>query len=267
MSFELAIREFADAVQVVAPGFALIFLRVAAMMIYAPLLGSVKIPKTVKALIAVMLSLGIASGIPMPRVLPQNLWEVTLAMGSEICFGLAMGLILSLTFIATQWGGEMIGNQMGLNISEALDPQSGGQSSVVGDMYFWMTLVIFLSVGGHRDMIRGVRQSFDALPVLSVKLDRSLFDLLIGLFTACSCMAVQLAGPMLVTMLIVDLSLGCISKTMPQLNVMTAGLTVRSVVGMIVLIVGVALTADVLKNSINTSNNIVMHQYSTPQVQ
>ena len=198
-------------------------------------------------------------------MLPHTLSEVTLGMGAEICFGLAMGLILSLTFVATQWGGEMIGNQMGLNISEALDPQSGGQSSIIGDMYFWLTLVIFLAVGGHRNMIMAVRQSFDALPVLSVKIDRSLFDLLIRLFTACSCLAVQLAGPMLVTMLIVDLSLGCISKTMPQLNVMTAGLTVRSVVGMIVLIVGVALTADVLTKSIDTSNQVVFKEYSTAQ--
>ena len=67
MSFDQAIREFADAVQVVAPGFALIFIRVAAMMVYAPLLGSVKIPKSVKVLVALMLSLGIASGIPMPQ--------------------------------------------------------------------------------------------------------------------------------------------------------------------------------------------------------
>jgi flagellar biosynthesis protein FliR len=178
-------------------------------------------------------------------------------------FGLALGLILSLTFIATQWGGEMIGTQMGLNMAEALDPQSGGQSSIIGDLYFWLTLVIFLSIGGERDMILAVRQSFDALPVLSVTIDRSLFNLLVGLFTACSCLAVQLAGPMLVTMLIADLSLGCISKTMPQLNVMTAGLTVRSVVGMVVLIVGVGLTAEVLTHSINTLNRVVFAEYST----
>lgn len=267
MSFDQAIREFADTLQVVAPGFVLVFLRVAAMMISAPLLGSVKIPKTVKVLIAAMLSLGIASGIPMPRVLPQTLWQVTMAMGAEICFGLAMGLILSFTFIAAQWGGELIGNQMGLNISEALDPQSGQQSSVIGDMYFWLTLVIFLAVGGHLAMIRAMRQSFDALPVLSATINRPLFELLVGLFTSCSCLAVQLAGPMLVTMLIADLSLGCISKTMPQLNVMTAGLTVRSVVGLVVLIVGVMLTAKVLHHSIDDSINVVSKGYTTLQTE
>jgi flagellar biosynthetic protein FliR len=267
MTFEQAIREMADAVQVVAPGFALVFLRVAAMMVYAPLLGSAKIPKRVKALIAVILSLGIASGMSMPHVLPETLWGVTMGAGGEICFGLAMGLILSFTFIATQWAGEMIGHQMGLNMSEVLDPQFGGQGSLIGDMYFWLTLVIFLAIGGHRTMILGMRHSFDVLPLLSVGINKSLFDLLVSLFSASAMLAIQLAGPMLVTMLIVDLSLGCISKTMPQLNVMTAGLTIRSMVGLVVLIVGVLLTGQVLQKSVQKSMNTVADQYSTLQAQ
>jgi flagellar biosynthesis protein FliR len=175
----------------------------------------------------------------------------------------AIGTILSFTFIAAQWAGDMIGHQMGLNISEVFDPQFGASGSIVGDMYVMLILVIFLAVGGHRDMLIGVRQSFDALPLLSVGVNKPLLDLLVGLFTGASCLAVQLAGPMLVTMLIVDLSLGCISKTMPQLNVMTAGLSVRSVVGMLVLIVGLYMTTSVLNKSINENNQSMWQQYTT----
>jgi flagellar biosynthetic protein FliR len=198
--------------------------------------------------------------------MPTNLWEITMGIGGEICFGLAIGTMLSFAFIATQWAGDMIGHQMGLNISEVLDPQFGAAGSLVGDMYFMLTTVIFLAVGGHHALFRGVHYSFEALPLLSVGVDRSLFDLLVKMFSATTCLAVQLAGPMLVTMLIVDLSLGCISKTMPQLNVMTAGLSLRAVVGMLVLIVGLVLTTRVLQSSVADSMDAVNQQYSALRV-
>ncbi|HEX3357477.1 MAG TPA: flagellar biosynthetic protein FliR [Tepidisphaeraceae bacterium] len=262
MSFDQVIQDLAAELQSVAPGFALVFIRVSAMMIFAPLLGSAKIPKRVKMLMALVLSLGIASGIPMPKVMPQTTWGLTLGIGGEVCFGIAIGTILSFVFIATQWGGQMIGQQMGLNISEVIDPQFGQSSSVIGDGYFWMTLVIFLSVGGHHILLLGVRESFDKLPLLSVEINRPLFDLLVGLFTTATSLAVQLAAPMLVTMLVVDLSLGCISKTMPQLNVMSAGLTIRSLVGMLVVIVGLMMTGKVLTSAVLESMNTVSQQYN-----
>src|SRR3954468_10637290 len=263
MSFDRAIQEFAETLNSVAPGFALVFIRVAAMMVFAPLFGSAKIPRRIKGLLAIILSLGIASSVPMPTNLPQTTWEIALGIGGEIFFGLAIGTILSFTFIATQWAGDMIGHQMGLNISEVLDPQFGAAGSLVGDMYFMLTLVIFLAVGGHRALLIGVRHSFDCLPLLSVGINRPLFDLLVGLFSTTTSLAVQLAGPMLVTMLVVDLSLGCISKTMPQLNVMTAGLSIRSIVGMLVLIVGITLTNKVLRGSVEHSMKSVSEQYAT----
>ena len=163
-------------------------------MVFAPLFGSGKIPRRVKAMLAIVLSLGIAAGIPLPQQMPQTTWDVALGIGGEICFGLAMGTILSFVFIATQWAGEMIGHQMGLNISEVLDPQFGAAGSLIGDMYFILTLVAFLAVGGHRVMLMAVQQSFKALPLMSVGINQSLFDLLTGLLSATS-LAVQLGRP------------------------------------------------------------------------
>jgi flagellar biosynthetic protein FliR len=262
--FEHSLQDLAQSLQSVAPAFALVVCRIGGMMVFAPLLGSAKIPRRVKVLFTIILALGIAQGIALPAKIPQTTWELAIGIGGEIAFGLAMGTILSLVFIAAQWAGEIIGQQMGLNLSEVFDPQFGQAGSLIGDMYFMLTLVIFLTIGGERALLTGVRASFDALPLLSVGLDRSLFDLLTGLLTSATMLAIQLAGPMLVTMLVVDLSLGCISKTVPQLNIMTAGMAVRSLVGLIVLYVGINLTADVLQWATSGAMRTVQLQYATP---
>lgn len=239
-----------DLIQVVPAAYVLVFFRVAGMMVFAPLLGSNRIPRRVKVLLAAIIALGICPTVKPPAVIPNNLWQLTVGIGGEIVFGIAMGTVLSMVFIAAQWAGDIIGQQVGFSMSEVFDPQFGQQGSLIGDMYFMFTLVIFLAIGGHRIMLIAFREGFDALPLLSVGANASVLDMIVGLFHASTILALQLSAPMLVTMLIVDLALGFISKTIPQMNLMTAGMSTRGVVGLIVLIFGISLTNDVIKNSL-----------------
>ena len=254
-----------DLIKIVPASFVLVVVRLAGMMLFAPLFGSSRIPRRVKALLVIILAFGVTGGLDLPAELPESTWQLTAAIGGEMAFGLAMGMILSLVFIAAQWAGEMIGQQMGLNLGTVFDPQFGGQGSVLGDMYFMLTLVVFLAVGGHRSMLEGVRASFDFLPLMTVAVDRTLFDTLTGLLGGATVLAVRLAAPMLVTMLIVDLVLGLIGKTMPQMNVMSAGLTLRSVVGMVIVIAGLTLTSGVIRDSVKDSMRTAYNVWTTPR--
>src|SRR5688500_17635585 len=232
------------------PTFVLVFFRLAGMMLFAPLFGSTRIPRRVRALLVLLLALGVTPGVQR-AVLPGSTWELAMAIGGEMAFGLAMGMALSLVFVAAQWAGELIGQQMGLNLSEVFDPQFGSAGSVLGELYFMLTLVVFLTIDGHHAMLLGVRDSFTELPLLSVGVDRGVFDTVIGLLGGATVLAIRLAAPMLVTMLIVDLVLGLVGKTMPQMNVMSAGLTLRAVVGMVMLIVGLSLTSGVIRDAVS----------------
>jgi flagellar biosynthesis protein FliR len=90
----------------------------------------------------------------------------------------------------------------------------------------------------------------------------ALLDTLVGLVQSATTLAIQLAGPVFVTMLIVDTAMGFISKTMPQLNVMSAGLSLKSVVGMGVLIVGLTLTTIVIEGRVTDSMEAVSGMWS-----
>ena len=250
-----------EALLQVVPVFVLVLFRIAGMMLFAPLFGSAKIPKRVKTMFTIVMALGMMAGVKAPAQMPQTPWDLAIGIGGEMAFGLAMGTAVSLIFIAAQWAGEIIGQQMGLNSGELFDPMYGGAGNLVGDLYQMMTLTLFLAVGGHHALIRGVRASFDSLPLLSAGINQSILDLLIGLFQSTAMLAIQLAAPMLVTMLIVDLALGVIGKTMPQLNVMSMGLTVRAVIGVVVLIMGLSLTSDVIRHGLLDALDLVQQQW------
>ena len=233
------------------PTFVLVFFRTAAMMLAAPLFGSARVPRIVKVLMALVLSMGLMDGIK-PVAMPASAWEMALAIGGEIIFGLAMGLALSLTFIAVEWAGQLIGQQLGFNLGETVDPQYGG-TSVIGDLYFLFALVVFLMIRGHHVLIRGLHDSFNSLPLLTVGASRPLLDMLIGLLHAATLIAFRMAAPLIVTMLVVDVSLGFLGKTVPQFNLLSTAVSLRSLVGMLVLIVGLSLTNQTIRGALMDS--------------
>ena len=257
-------RMVSQSLQLVPASFVLVVFRLAGMMLFAPLFGSSRIPRRVKALLVLVLAYGVSGGVKLPASLPADAWTLSVAIGGELAFGLAMGMVLSLVFIAAQWAGELIGQQMGLNLSAVFDPQFGGEGSVLGDMYFMLTLVVFLAIRGHHAMLDGVHASFEKLPLMSVGVDRPLFDTLAGLLQGATVLAIRLAAPMLVTMLIVALVLGLVGKTIPQMNVMAAGLTLRSVVGMVIVIAGLSLTSGVIRSSLLDAMNTAYAGWTTP---
>jgi flagellar biosynthesis protein FliR len=67
---------------------------------------------------------------------------------------------------------------------------------------------------------------------------------------------------MLVTMLVVDVALGFIGKSVPQINVMNAGLTLRSGLGIAVLIVGLMLTSEIMHDALLDSVSSITHAWT-----
>jgi flagellar biosynthetic protein FliR len=217
---------------------------------------------------ALALTASMVGAIPQPVALPSSSWELAVGIAGELAFGLAMGTILSTAFVAAQWGGQLISQQMGLNISEVLDPQFGNGGSIVGDMYYMICTAVFLMAGGHRELVRGMRISFQKLPLLSLTMNQHLLDLMVEVLTAATAIGARLAAPMLITMLVVDLVMGSIGKTVPQLNIMSAGLIVRAMIGIVVLALGLGLTVQVMQTAMaNSSHQVELHLANDPAAQ
>lgn len=247
------------------PVFVLVVFRLAGMMTLAPVFSSPRVPRRVKALLVIVLAFGVSGGVRAVP-LPDSTWELAVGIGGEMMFGAAMGMLVSFVFVAAQWAGEMIGIEMGLNMSEIFDPAMGSAGSLTGDVYYFLTLAVFLTVDGHHELLNAVRASFDVLPPLSLGVDKPLLDLLVGLLQSATILAVRLAAPVLVTVLVVDLALGLMGRAMPQFNVMQAGMSVRSIVGLVIVIVGLGLTAGVLRESLVKSLGLLRQMWTTAPV-
>ena len=245
--------------------FALIFFRIAGLMVFAPLIGSSRIPKRIKLLFAGVLTLATVGSMPAAVKIPEEPWLLALALGGELAFGVALGTILSLVFVAAQFAGGVAGQQMGFNLAGTFSPQTEIGNAPLSDLYFILTLMLFLLMDGHHAMMLGVRDSFDYLPPLSVSMDQHLLDVVSGMLMSATTLAVRVAAPVSVAMLVVDLSLGMVGKTIPQMNLLSVGLSLRSLAGLVIVILGLGLTATVLSHALNDAMTLAENVWKPPQ--
>lgn len=234
--------------QVIAllPTYLLALVRIGGVVMFAPIIGTSLVPRRVKVIVALALTLGLLPAIPLVHALPKSGGLLILAIASELVFGMAIGLAANLAFMAAQWAGELIGQQMGFTLSGLLDPEAGAQDSLFSDFYLMLAIVVFLLVEGHLALIQGLAASFQTLPLMSAQINHHLLDVLVGLLQAATVLALELAAPLIVTMLLVDIVLGLMTRIVPQMGVMAMALSIRSAIGLIVILAIAALTAGML---------------------
>ena len=67
---------------------------------------------------------------------------------------------------------------------------------------------------------------------------------------------------LLLTMLVVDLALGFIGKTMPQFNVFNIGTSMKTAVGILVLLAGLTITSETIREALFDSLATVRDAWS-----
>lgn len=212
------------------PVFALVLARLSGLFLTAPFFASPVAPVRVR--VAMLVSL---AWLMYPLVAGRAPTAITLAqaaqgMVAELLVGVAIGLSMGTLVAGIQIGGLMAGQQAGLALSQVFDPSVNEETSVVGQLYSIAALTLFLLVGGHRAILAALLDTFDAVPLMSFSLDESPVLLLVETMTSAFLLAIRLAGPVLIALMLLTLALGLLSRTIPQLNVLSVGFNLKNVI-------------------------------------
>ena len=217
------------------PAFMLVLARVSGIMLAAPFFSAAAIPTQVKAVLVLAMSMAVFPLVATPAAVPVG---VATAMGGivgELAVGLLIGLGLSLVFMAAQVAGEIVGHQSGMMLGVVYNPMLEDSTGLLEQLYSMIVLLVFLAVVGHRSMIRALLDSFASVPPMSFRPEVSLVDLLVGLLSSSLEMAIRIAGPVILALLLALLTLGFVSRTMPQLNILTVGFPLKLALALFVM--------------------------------
>jgi flagellar biosynthesis protein FliR len=211
------------------------FLRISAMLMAAPLFGAGTVSVRVRVGIAFVLALVIAPLIPSPpAVEPLSLAGLAIAI-QQVVIGASIGFILQMVFSALTQAGESIALSMGLGFASMVDPQQGVQVPVVSTYFVIMATLMFLALNGHVALIELTLQSFYTMPVAVDGLTRADLWALVSWGSTMFVYGLLVAMPAVASMLLVNLSMGVITRAAPQLNIFAVGFPMMIMLGFILL--------------------------------
>jgi flagellar biosynthetic protein FliR len=227
---------WSDLFSVELPVFLAVLGRTSGLLISAPYFQSQTIPVTLRAGIALLLALVLSPvlGLQPGPWLQGNLWVLTVL--GEVLTGLAMGYIMNLLFAAVQLGGQLIEVPMGFGMVNILDPQTGGEMPIIGQLHQLLTTWLFLLFQGDHLIIRALARSYELLPPAAFTVTALGVKGIVRGFCGMFLLGVQIALPIMGAIFLADVALGIISRLIPQLNVFFTGFPIKIAMGILLLI-------------------------------
>lgn len=226
--------------------FTLVLSRLSGLVMTVPVFGTPDIPMQVRALLAFTLALLITptqwgAGVADPGSLANYL----VLVGGELLIGVAIGLGVVILFSGVQLAGEIIGRLSGETLAEVFDPASGNNLPLYSHLLYLTALAVFVSIGGHRIVMTGLLDTFQAIPIARATLPEGLSGMCVSLITQSFSLGLRAAAPAITALVMANLVLGLIGRTLPQLNILAIGFGVNSLLtyGVVILSLGAAIWA------------------------
>lgn len=227
--------------------FFLIFVRCSGLCLAAPVFGAMNIPVRIRISIAGALAFTLTAMLqPKIGTPPADLISFGMAVANEALSGILIGGFFALVMQAALMAGAFVDLQLGLGLSQALNPIAGVPVSVIGQFKYMLCLVIFLTADAHHLMISSLVQSYGAMPTLSASMMPALQESILDLVAKLSLLALQMAMPVVAVSFIVDAGLALINKAVPQMQSFFVGMPVKIGLGLLALTLALpAMTAAV----------------------
>lgn len=227
--------------------------RILAVLAAAPVLGQTRVHSRVRIGLAIGIVVVIAPSLPpMPEVAPGSAMGM-LILAYQLVIGLAIGFALRMVFVAVEMAGDLIGLQMGLGFAMFYDPGNVQHTPILGQFLGLLATLVFLSINGHLMIVSALVDSFHTLPITMAPLQGGFFQTLAKHGAVVFLAGLQLALPLIVTMLVVNLALGVLTRAAPQLNIFAVGFPVTLAIGFAALILTLPYFAPIFQKLLDQS--------------
>ncbi len=217
--------------------FLLIFVRMTGLFVIAPIFGR-NMPTYIKIGIALTSAILMASVVKVDHVIEINGYLLyAFYIIKEFIVGLVIGFVAYAFFTSIYIAGQIIDMQIGFGMVNVFDPITNIQVPITANLYYMVAMLIFLATNGHHILLKALYQSFRLIPIASAGMGPNMKDNIIEVFRQMFSIGFKIAAPILAAILIADVVLGIISKTIPQMNVFVLGMPLKILVGLILIMI------------------------------
>jgi flagellar biosynthesis protein FliR len=209
--------------------------RITGVLMVAPMFGHRGVPKRVKLLLTLAITIAIAPMLGAPPQVPPASGIGLAILAEQLLIGLALGYVMRIASAAIDMAGELTGLQMGLGFATFFDPQSSTNTGVVAQLFGLLAMLLFLAINGHLIVLSLLAQSFTILPVGLVTMSDFGFERIAAYGAQIFVAGLLLALPFVAALLAANIALGMLTRAAPQLNLFAVGFTITLLAGFLLM--------------------------------
>lgn len=229
----------------------LIFSRWAGMVMIAPVFGARGVPGMVKLWFALSLSVVLYPLVLAETpVIPSELLPLSGIIIKEVLVGLTLGFIINLVTAVMQGAGQLIDFQIGFMMGNTIDPINGMQSPMTGNFLVIVTTMLLLATNSHHYIIAAMARSYEFLPINPSALPNSV-EFFIKITGRVVALSLQISMPVFGGLLLADIGVGLLSKTVPQLNMFSVIFAVKIIFGLVLVLLMIPFFGETVSSTFN----------------
>ncbi len=238
--------------------FLIAMVRFSGFFLVMPIFGESSIPMRAKAGLSALCALIITPHLVSTQAFPElSIPGYGLMAIRELTLGFCIGFSVSIIMDSLRFGGNIIGMQIGFSFVQVADPSSNHSLGIVSEFFQLMGSLFFLIIGGHLLLLQAFFQSFDLVPLATLQITPGLVEEIMLYSRVIFICGIQIAMPIIGVILVGDVGLGIIARTVPKMNIFQVGFAMKILAGLIILIILMPYIADIIRHLINLSTGKV----------
>lgn len=231
----------------------LVSLRIGPVLAFAPPFTLLRIPLTIRILLALAIALALVGGQPESSLtaLREGGGIAVLAMG-ELLVGISIAMALQIAFASILWAGGAVDIQAGFGLAMVADPTTAAQMPLAGTIYAYSAALVFFASGGPYDLLALWSASLEALPLGHGVITGSM-SALGSLLSASFAAALGVFGLIMLVLFLLDMAIAFMSRTLPQMNMLLIGFQVKPIAMLVTLPIALGLSTSIALRLIRTA--------------
>ena len=255
--------DFYDVFQGQVAAFLLVLTRSSGIFFISPFLGSQNISIRIRAAAAILFAVLLFPVVVRESIIhaPATVAMFAFTVVKELFVGWLIGLIGYLTLTAVNTAGKIMDMQAGFAVVNMMDPTTQQQSGLIGTFLYNLTIIFFVITNGHHIIISALAESFRIIPLDSMVWNDSLPQFMVDLTAGIWLNGMKIAMPVTFAILLTNVGMGILARTMPQMNIFVVGIPMHLTIGLgtvAMILPFYLLFLDVVFNEIYASISIAL---------
>ncbi len=168
-------------------------------------------------------------------------------------FGFLMGYMVIIITDILRLAGQLVGMQIGFSFVQVADPASSQGLGIVSEFFQLSGTMLFLIIGGHLVVLQAFFNSFELIPVAGLHLNKSMVEEVVLYSRMIFTCGTQIAMPIIAIILVGDVGLGIIARTVPKLNIFQVGFSLKIIGGLTILVILMPYLGEIIKDLLSLS--------------